>query len=294
MMQKNGRFAMTRRLLKMTVSAAAAAAILAGGLVAVQAGELQLYDLSRGKTISRNQALERLGGMRIVLVGEHHNNADHHRAQLQIIRVLRQAGHKVAVGLEMFRSDSRADLDRWVAGGIDEARFKAIYLDNWNYPWKLYAPIFEYARRQKIALVGLNVSRDITAQVALHGFDSLTSAQKGNLEGVTCDVSGEYEAYIRRAYGAHGHGRMDFSRFCQAQLVWDTAMAMNAIAYADSHPDTLLVILAGSGHARKPGIPAQLARRKSWPVAVLLPETAAIFDTAHISSQDADFLILNN
>jgi len=194
----------------------------------------------------------------------------------------------------MFRSDSRADLDRWVAGGIDEARFKAIYLDNWNYPWKLYAPILEYARGQKIALVGLNVSREITAQVALHGFDSLTSAQKGNLEGVTCDVSGEYEAYIRRAYGAHGHGRMDFSRFCQAQLVWDTAMAMNAIAHADSHPDTLLVILAGSGHARKPGIPAQLARRKSWPVAVLLPETAAIFDTAHISSRDADFLILNN
>jgi uncharacterized iron-regulated protein len=65
------------------------------------------------------------------------------------------AVEKVAVGLEMFRSDSRADLDRWVAGGIDEARFKAIYLDNWNYPWKLYAPIFEYARRQKIALVGL-------------------------------------------------------------------------------------------------------------------------------------------
>jgi uncharacterized iron-regulated protein len=86
---------------------------------------------------------------------------------------------------------------------------------------------------------------------------------------------------------------MDFSRFCEAQLVWDTAMAMNAIAYADRHPDTLLVILAGSGHARKPGIPAQIAKRKSWPVAVLLPATAGIFDAAHLSSQDADYLILN-
>jgi uncharacterized iron-regulated protein len=284
---------MSVRLLKIMVIATAAAAVMAGRQVAVQAGELRLFDLARGKTISGNQALERIGGMRIVLVGEHHSNGDHHRAQLQVIRTLHQAGHTVAVGLEMFRSDGRGDLDLWVDGGIDEDRFKAIYLDNWNFDWELYRPIFEYARRQKIALVGLNVSRDITAQVAAQGFDSLTPDQKGDLRGVTCDVSGEYKTYIQRAYGAHGHSRMDFGRFCEAQLVWDTAMAMNAIAYADSHPETLLVILAGSGHARKPGIPAQIAKRKSWPAAVLLPATAGIFDAAHLSSQDADFLIIN-
>jgi uncharacterized iron-regulated protein len=268
---------MKRGLLNLTVIAATAAAILAVRLVAVQAGELRLFDLAYGKAIGGNQALERLGGMRIVLVGEHHNNAEHHRAQFQVIRALHQAGRKMAVGLEMFRNDSQTELDRWVAGGIDEARFKAIYLDYWNFPWELYRQIFEYARRQEIVLVGLNVSRDITTQVAFHGFDSLTSAQKGNMEGVTC----------------HGHGRMHFSRFCEAQLVWDTVMALNAIAYVESHPDTLLVILAGSGHARKPGIPAQLAKRKSWPVAVLLPATADIFDAAHLSSQDADYLILD-
>jgi len=284
---------MTSGLRNLTVIAAAAVAILVGWLVEVQAGELRLFDLAHGKAVTESQALERLGGMRIVLVGEHHNNAEHHLAQFQVIRALHRAGRKVAVGLEMFRSHSQADLDQWVAGGIDEARFKAIYLDSWNFPWELYRPIFEYARRQKIVMVGLNVSRDITTQVAFHGFDSLTSAQKGDLEGVTCDVTGEYKAYIQRAYGAHGHGRMDFSRFCEAQLVWDTAMAMNAIAYVDSHPDSILVILAGSGHARKPGIPAQIAKRKSWPVAVLLPATADIFDAAHLSSQDADFLILN-
>lgn len=282
---------MPRRLIKLAVTAAAAA-ILACRPAAVQAGEMRLFDLAQGKPVSEARALDRLGGMRIVLVGEHHNNAEHHRAQLQIIRALHQTGRKVAVGLEMFRSDSRTDLDRWVTGRIDEARFKPIYLDNWNYPWELYRPIFEYARGEKIALVGLNVSREITAQVALHGFGSLTSTQKGNLEGITCDVSKEYMNYIRRAYGTHSHGRMNFDRFCEAQLVWDTAMAIHAIAYAQDNPDTILVILAGSGHARKPGIPAQIAERKSWPVTVLLPTTAGIFDAAHVSSQDADYLIL--
>jgi uncharacterized iron-regulated protein len=284
---------MPRRLLKFTVTAVAAMSILAGWRVTARAGQLRLFDLARGKTLSADQALERLGGMRIVLVGEHHTNTAHHRAELQIIRALHRAGRKVAVGLEMFRHDSQTDLDRWVAGGIDEARFKSVYLDNWNYDWKLYRPILEYARRQKIPLVGLNVSPDITAQVAYHGFDSLSPKQKGSLEGITCDVSAEYREYIRQAYGAHGHGHMDFSHFCEAQLVWDSAMAVNAIAFAQSHPQTVLVILAGSGHARKPGIPVQIAKRRSWPVAVLLPATAGIFDAMHISSRDADFLILS-
>jgi uncharacterized iron-regulated protein len=284
---------MPKHLLKMTVTAAAALIMLSGWLVEARAGKPQLFGLVQGKIVSPTRSIERLGGMRIVLVGEHHTNAEHHRAQLQIIRALHQAGRKVAVGLEMFRHDSQAELDQWVAGGIDEARFKTDYLDNWNYDWKLYRPIFEYARAHKITLVGLNVSPDITAQVAFHGFDSLTAKQKGSLEGITCDVSAEYQAYIRQAYGAHGHGRMNFNRFCEAQLVWDTAMAINAAAFAQSHPDTILVILAGSGHARKPGIPAQLAKRQPWPVAVLLPATDGIFDAAHISSRDADFLILS-
>jgi uncharacterized iron-regulated protein len=279
--------------LKITIAAIIAAAVMAVRPAADNAEELRLFDLVRKRPISETQALERLAGMRIVLVGEQHNSAAHHRAQLQVIRALHQSGRKVAVGMEMFRSDSQADLDRWVAGSLDEARFKSVYLSNWNYDWELYRPIFDYARRQQIALVGLNVSPDLTAQVAYHGFESLTSEQKGRLEGITCDVSGEYKEYIRRAYGAHGHGKMDFDRFCEAQMVWDTAMAVNAVAYLQRHPDTLLIILAGSGHARKPAIPARLAERKSWPVATLLPVTTGILDAEHISSEDADFLILS-
>jgi hypothetical protein len=50
-----------------------------------------------------------------------------------------------------------------------------------------------------------------------------------------------------------------------------------------------MIILAGSGHARKPAIPARLAERKSWAVATLLPESTGILDAEHISFRDADF-----
>lgn len=284
---------MTKSTVKLMTMAALAAVILTGWLAPARARELRLFDLAEGRLIAGDQALERLKEVRIVLVGEHHHSADHHHAQLRVIEALDQSGRKVAVGLEMFRQDSQTDLDQWVAGMIDEERFKPIYLDNWNFGWALYRPIFDYARKEKIPMVGLNVSRTITSQVAYHGFESLTKDQKGSLEGITCDVTVEYRDFIRRAYGAHGHGRMDFGRFCEAQLVWDSIMAVHAANYLRQHPETVMVILAGSGHARKMGIPTQLAKRTTLPYVVMLPETPGEFDGAHTSVQDADFIILN-
>jgi len=142
-------------------------------------------------------------------------------------------------------------------------------------------------------MVGLNVSRKITAQVAYHGFASLDESQRGMLEGITCNVTADYRDFIRRAHGAHGHGKMNFDHFCEAQLVWDTAMAVHAVDFLQRHPDTILVILAGSGHVRKLGIPSQLEKQGAWSYAVLLPETEGVFDAQTVSSKDADFILLN-
>ena len=257
-------------------------------------GQLQFYDLNQRQTLSENQAVGQMDRVRIVLVGEHHNNNDHHRAQLQMIQALHRLGKKVVVGMEMFRQESQRPLDQWVAGQMDEAQFKPIFMDNWSYGWPLYRPIFEYARDNRIPMVGLNVPRRVTAQVAYHGFASLSREQKGPLEGITCNVTPEYRDFVEKAYGAHGHGKMDFTKFCEAQLVWDTAMAMYAIDYLERNPDYVMVVLAGSGHARKLGIPTQLEKRNAWPYAVVLPETKGVFDAKRLTAQDADYILLSN
>ncbi len=255
---------------------------------------IRLYDLKEHAVVSGAQAIQRLQKARIVLVGEHHNNAAHHVAQLDVIRSLQEAGRRVAIGLEMFRKDSQPDLDRWVAGQTSASQFESIFRDNWNYGWKQYRPIFTYARAKHIPMIGLNVAWEITAQVAHHGFDSLNEEQRGSLEGITCNVTPEYRDFIGKAYGAHGHGKMNFEGFCEAQLVWDTAMAVNAVAYLKENPETVMVLLAGSGHARKLGIPSQLDKLGPWPYVVVLPETKGIFDTGTVTARDADYLLLNN
>ena len=257
-----------------------------------QSEPLRLVDLASSNTVSGDAALSKLKDRRLVIVGELHNHAEHHRAQLRVIQALYDAGLHLAIGLEMFRSDSQAFLDQWVSGQMDEVRFKPVFLDNWNYDWLLYRPIFEYSQAAKIPLVGLNVSRKITAQVAYKGFESLTKEEKGPLEGITCDVTPEYRDFIQRAYGAHGQNTMTFERFCEAQLVWDTAMAMQAVDYVRKHSQVTLVILAGSGHARKLGIPTQLEKLGWQSYAVILPETKGIFDAFLLSEQDADYLLI--
>ena len=268
--------------------------VIVAGWQPGQSEPLRLYDLTNSEILSGPSAVNALKSGRMVLVGEFHNNEDHHLAQLKIIQSLHAAGAKVAVGLEMFRRDSQAELDQWVTGQMDETRFKSIYLDNWNYDWNLYRPIFEFARAQKIPLVGLNVSKRITAQVAYHGFESLSDEQKGDLEGITCDVTPAYRDFIQQAYGAHAHGKMSLERFCEAQLVWDTAMALRAADYVRENTGTILVILAGSGHARKLGIPTQLDKLDTEPYTVVLPETPGIFDTFLMTEKEADYLLIKD
>ncbi len=254
-------------------------------------GELQLFDLKERRMIEKEILQARLESARVILVGEHHAIESHHQAQLEVIRSLVASGKRVAVGLEMFRRESQADLDRWIDGRIDEAQFKPIFLDNWNFKWRIYRPIFQYAREHGIPMVGLNVDRGLSKQVAYNGFASLSEPQKEMLGPVTCDVTPAYRDYIREAYDAHAHGKMQFDNFCEAQLLWDTAMAVYAAQYLEANENTILVILAGAGHARKQGIPAQLAKRAPWPTLVLLPETPGAFEPELVDPSEADYLI---
>jgi uncharacterized iron-regulated protein len=253
----------------------------------------RMLDLNQEKELLMAQALARLKENRIILVGERHSNKRHHRAQLSVIQALNEAGIQVAIGLEMFRKDSQPALDRWISGDIDEKRFEKIYYDNWRYPWPVYRMIFVYARDYQVPLIGLNVPREITRQVSREGFKSLSQKQKGKLAEVSCIVDQEYMNYIRKSFGGHAHGRLNFIYFCEAQLVWDSAMAVYALDYLKRNPDAVVVILTGTGHAQKGAIPRQIRARSNLPYAVILPEISGSIDAETISNKEADYIILD-
>ena len=291
---KNCRNKPSHALGKITKCLLSFAIILGFGCGTVaDAAEMRLFDLAKKKETKLAEALPGLQGKKIVLVGEQHDQKGHHAAQLEIIKALHKSGTPVAVALEMFRTDSQDALDQWVNDRISEKQFQKIYYDNWGFPWALYSMIFDFAREVKIPLVALNVPRAVTQQVARGGFKSLSEEQRADLPFVECRVDPEYMDFIRRAYGAHGHGQMNFTNFCEAQLVWDKAMALHSIAYVKKHPDRTLVLLAGTGHAWKKGIPERIKERSSTSYAVLLPEIPDHLDKDTVTTEDADYLMLD-
>jgi uncharacterized iron-regulated protein len=249
----------------------------------------RLLRVADGRELALEEALPDLAAARLVFMGEFHDQPSHHRAQLAVIRALHEADHPLAVGLEMFRAEDQPALDRWVEGSLPLEEFLPIYYANWNFPWAFYSEIFHYAREHRIPLLGLNLSLDLVQQVARSGFGSLGTEQLEQLPAVQCVVDTAYEEFIRRAMGMHGtHGKA-FTNFCEAQLMWDSVMAVQLLEHLDDNPETTVAVVAGRGHAWKGGIPAQVARRDPVPMRVLVPKLPPELHQVEVQPEDADY-----
>jgi uncharacterized iron-regulated protein len=258
----------------------------------LQAAEITIWDVAGKAEISLEQAAEKFPSPGIVYVGEFHDNAAHHAGQLAVIQSLDKRKRPLAVGLEMFQHIEQSILDAWVAKALSEEEMRRAFARNWSQDWHLYRDIFLYCRDRRIPMVGLNVPRSITRKVAQNGFASLTPEEIGKLPPIVCRVDREYEDFLRRVLGSHG-SESGFRRFCEAQLVWDTAMAIYALAYLNDHPERTVVVLCGMIHAWKKAAPEQAARENAdVEQAVIQPSVKGRWTPGSVSEEDADYLIL--
>jgi uncharacterized iron-regulated protein len=244
-----------------------------------------------GSYVTLSELLDDIRDANMIFIGELHGHAGHHHAQLQIIRELHERGEPVAVAVEMFRRENQNILDRWVAGEISERQFLKVYNQDWGM-WEYYQGIFVYARQNRIPMVAMNISREITQQVARQGFQSLSPRQLDDLPPIRCDVDPAYEEFIRRALGGHAHSDHNFKNFCEAQMVWDNVMAESILEFLGENPDYIVVVLAGSGHAWKHGIPEQVQRRQESTYRVLLPAIPGRLEPDNVTSDETDYLMI--
>ena len=242
--------------------------------------------------IAFGRMIEELRGIRLILIGEEHDRLKDHWFQLKAIKALKDGGIPLAIGLEMFTADNQRDLDNWIAGKMDEEEFAGRFQHNWNVPWPMYRHIFIYARQHAIPLVGLNVAREITRKVAREGFAALTPGERKELpEAITCDVDAAYMTLVRRAFAAHGQGDKLFVRFCEAQMIWNKAMAWRLEEYMRGNPGRTVVVMTGKGHAMKPGIPREIRNDGAVQYRVILPEDE-IFKRGSVTVADTDYLFM--
>ena len=218
-----------------------------------------IFSTSDSRDISFKQMIDDLKRVNVVFIGEYHHNEEHHKHQLNIIKTLNDNGISIAIGLEMFNADSQDELDKWIKKDISLRDFQKIYDNNWTFPWYLYEGIFLYARDNNIPMIGLNISRSIIKKVSTHGVSSLTDEEKKNLPtDLVCEIDSRAMEILKSAY--YSHSKENFVHFCEAQTLWDKVMAMNIMKFLEKNPERLLVVLAGTGHSMKFGIPHQIRK----------------------------------
>lgn len=263
-----------------------AAAILAAtparaGEACAPAGE---WTVPGGGRIAAPDILARAAKAQVVLLGESHDNADHHRWELQTAAALAALRPKLVLGFEMFPRRVQGALDRWVAGELSEEEFlkASDWSQAWGYDAAFYLPLFHFARLNRIPMAALNVERDFVRTVGAKGLAAVPPEKR---EGVS-DPAAAGETYLARLFDAYAQhpekkasapARTDpeFRRFVEAQLVWDRAMAQALAAAAARNPDALVVGVMGSKHiAHGDGVPHQLESLGIKRIASFLPWNA--------------------
>lgn len=226
----------------------------------------------------------------VVLLGELHDEHDHHRWQLQALAALHVQRPNMVMGFEMFPRRVQPALDRWVAGELTVKEFleQSQWDKVWNLPAELYLPLFEFARINRIRMVALNVDQQLTRAIADKGWEAIPPAEREGV-GRPAAPDEDYRDVLFQVYREHparkgiaddkaARGDAAFAHFVEAQTTWDRAMAealARALSAGPAGAKPLVVGVMGSGHIRYGhGVPHQLRDLGVTRIGTLLPVPA--------------------
>src|SRR5258705_13575215 len=77
----------------------------------------RIWDVKAGAFISESTLVSRLAASRFVLLGERHDNPDHHALEAKLVRALIEAGRRPGIGFGVVSADHAPPVGRYLARG---------------------------------------------------------------------------------------------------------------------------------------------------------------------------------
>lgn len=212
---------------------------------------LGLTHSATGRQSSMKEIVEAARGYRFVMVGESHDNPDHHKFQADVIRALAADGREVSVGLEMFTRDNQAAMFPWSRGFWTDEEFqaKANWKTQWGFDYALYKPIFDTVKELKLPMAALNLPREWVRRVGREGIGALTPEEKKWAPNVNLDNLNHRRLFVAMIGGHPLEGKRG-DNMISAQVSWDESMAQSAVDFMAPRVsrNAVMVVIAGSGH----------------------------------------------
>jgi uncharacterized iron-regulated protein len=221
----------------------------------------KLWDVQAGRIVPLVEVVKRAAAARFVLLGERHDNPDHHRLQARMLKALLDAGRRPAVVLEMLEAEQQAHVDQYLAHpGATAAGFGpalAWHETSWP-PYLEYQPIFEVALSAKLNIVAGNLAHTTARRLVKEGLAALPAERARALrlaEPFPEPLAAALAAELRASHCGHLPENL-LAPMALAQHARDAQMA-SALFKAGAADGAVLI--AGAGHARRDrGVPYYL------------------------------------
>jgi uncharacterized iron-regulated protein len=190
---------------------------------------------------------------RFVLLGETHDNPDHHLLQARLLRTTLAGGRRPALALEMLDPDQQEAVDAVLSGPAPSpaALATAVGWDRSGWPpFAIYEPIFQVALAAQLPVVAANLPTAMAREVVHRGTEALTPPLRALLEAAGPLPPAEAEE--RRAEMQASHCGQLPDRFLDpmvlSQRARDAHLGMALVAGATPGG---AVLITGGEHARR-------------------------------------------
>lgn len=216
-----------------------------------------------GRFVDEGALAEAVAAADFVLLGETHDNPDHHLLQARLVRHIISSGRRPAVAFEMLTADQQEAVDAAIARAPKDpdALAAAVRWKKSGWPdFEYYRPIFAAALEAGMPIVAANLPRETVKGLFANGAGVLDEGLRERLareEPLPEAVLEELRAEMRDSHcGALPPAIVD--SLVLAQRARDAKMAERMLAAGETRG---AVLITGTGHARlHRGVPTVLAK----------------------------------
>ena len=214
----------------------------------------QIFDVRANREISEGEIVQQSAKATLLLLGEKHDNADHHRLQARVlVHAANRPGSPPAVVMEMINPAPVAALRahrRRLAN--DVAGLRAILdWDRTGWPnWEIYEPIFSVLVSGELPIVAGNLERAEIRRIGREGYSAIADENLRKHLQSHPPTPADRVAMSRSITASHcGHASEAIvPGMIAIQRTRDAAMAKAMIAAVQEQGRAVLI--AGTGHTR--------------------------------------------
>lgn len=218
----------------------------------------KIYDTRQQKIITLDDIVKSLENTQVLFFGEEHNDSIGHYLEAELLKKIHIAYPPTVLTLEMFHTDTQPILNEYLNGLISEKNFIK-EARAWN-NYKDYRPMVEYAKENKLQVLGANAATRYSNAVTKGGLAVLNGfpkTSKSLLAPLPIDTAtGRYYDKFIETLGGHNMGSM---KIYQTQNLWDATMAWSIFQHLKKNRRAKVFQVNGRFHSdEKLGTAAQL------------------------------------